>query len=602
MLQVRFEGKVSVLNQAVLKQSLENDYGVWRVLRLAALEKKKLALGFIFLVLSSAALLVYPQIIQRMIDQALRAGEIGSLQNGMSLILAIFVVQAGAGALRYYYFTIAGEQIVARLRSNLYTAIVNQEIAFFDERRTGELLSRLSADATVLQNAVSVNISMLTRNLGAAVGGIALLVYTSPKLALGLLLALPPLALGTAGFGRRIRVLSRQFQDALAETGNIAEETLAGIRTVRSFAQEQSESRRYSKAVQAALLLARKRISFIAVFTAAASLMGYLAIVGVLYYGSCLVIAKELSIGELTSFFLYTMTVAISVATLGSLWTDFMAATGAGRRIFEILDRVPAMQSTGGMSPQKIAGEICFQSVSFRYPARADVEVLKKIQFALRPGESVALVGPSGSGKSTIAALLSRFYDPSGGRITLDGLDILDLNPHWLRLQVGTVAQDPVLMSSSILSNIRYGKEEATLSEVEAVAKAANADQFIRAFPDGYETVVGERGVQLSGGQRQRVAIARAMLKDPRILVLDEATSALDAESEHLVKEALDRLMVGRTTLVIAHRLSTVRAADRIMVMDRGEIVQVGRHEELMRDQEGVYYKLVYLQTLALQS
>ncbi len=579
----------------------KDQYGILRVLRLAYPERKRLAWGFVFLAIGSGMLLLYPQIIKHMIDEALQSGKTSELRATAGLVLGIFLLQSLAGALRYYLFTTAGERIVADLRETLYRAILRQEIAFFDARRTGELMSRLSADATVLQNAVSVNISMLMRNLGAAIGGLILLVYTSPVLALALLAAIPPLALGTASFGRKIRSISRHVQDALAETATIAEEAISGIRTVRAFAQEEGEARRYRSAVDTYWTSARERIRFIALFTGGASFLGYLAIVGVMYYGGYLVMSRQMTIGDLTTFILYTLTVAVSVATLGSLWTDFMAATGAGRRLFEILDRQPDIQAGGRQLPE-VSGRLSFEDVRFRYPSRPELEVLTDLRFTLEPGEMVALVGPSGGGKSTIASLIPRFYDPTSGVIALDGQDMKSLDPSWLRTQIGLVSQDPVLMSTTIAANIRYGRHDADEAALYKVAREAHAHEFIEKFPQGYETLVGERGVQLSGGQRQRIAIARAMLKDPKILILDEATSALDAESEHLVKEALDRLMKGRTTLVIAHRLSTVRHAHRVLVVEGGRIVQEGTHDSLMQDREGVYYRLVYLQTLALQA
>ncbi len=568
-------------------------HGVRRVLQLAWPERKTLGLGLIFLVIGSGMLLAYPQAVKVIIDEALGSGRSEAIDRASLIILGVFMVQALAGAVRYYLFTIAGERIVANLRGNVYRSIVEQEIAFFDSRRTGELLSRLSSDATILQNAVSVNISMSMRNLGAAVGGLVLLVYTSPVLAIGLLCCIPPIALSTVFFGKRLRGISRDVQDAFAETTTKAEETISGIRTVRAFAREDLEVSSYQKAVQKTFGLARKRILSISIVTAFAGLLGYAAIVGVLWYGGRLVVSGRMSVGDLTSFILYAMTVAVSVGSLGSLWTDLMAATGSAKRIFEILDRTPTIPVRGGGKVKDLEGRIDFKAVQFSYPSRPDFVVFNSLDLSIAAGEVVALVGPSGSGKSTIAALISRFYDPNSGSVCLDGKNLQCLDGVWLREQIGVVAQDPVLFSGSIASNIRYGKADAADAEVEAAARAANADEFIRGFPAGYETVVGERGIQLSGGQRQRVAIARAMLKNPRVLILDEATSALDASSEHLVQEALDRLMQNRTTLVIAHRLSTVRNAHRVLVIDSGSIVQSGDHDELMTYRDGMYYKLV---------
>ncbi len=574
-------------------KTTEPAHGIARVLKLAWPDRGRIAWGLFFLIIGSGMMLAYPQAVKVIIDEALGSARSSAVDKAALVILAVFMVQALAGAVRYYLFTTAGERIVARLRSDLYKAIIEQDIAFFDSRRTGELMSRLSSDATVLQNAVSVNISMSMRNLGAAIGGLVLLVYTSPVLAFGLLGCIPPIAIGTALFGKKIRRISREVQDALAETGIVAEETISGIRTVRAFAKESAESNRYSGAIQKSLGLATKRIMSIAVITAIAGMLGYTAIVGVLWYGGLLVIEGRMSVGDLTSFILYAMTVAISVGSLGSLWTDFMSATGAAKRVFELLDRQPIIPIRGGLTLPQVNGLLEFQSVQFSYPSRPDLIVLENLNLSIAPGEVVALVGPSGSGKSTIASLISRFYDPDSGRVSIDGQDIRTLDGDWLRRQVGVVSQDPVLLSASIAANIRYGKTDASDREVETAAEAANAHDFISTFPQGYATIVGERGIQLSGGQRQRVAIARAMLKDPRVLILDEATSALDAESEHLVQEALDRLMKSRTTLVIAHRLSTVRNADRVLVIQTGRIVQSGNHESLMNDREGMYFKLV---------
>jgi ABC transporter fused permease/ATP-binding protein len=567
--------------------------GLSRILKLAWPERRRLGLGLLFLIVGSSMLLIYPQAVKVIIDEALGSGQPEAVDQAALIMLAVFCVQALAGGFRYYLFTSAGEKIVAGLREQLYRSIMEQDMAFFDSRRTGELMSRLASDATVLQNAVSVNISMSMRNLGAAVGGLVLLIYTSPVLAFGLLGCVPPLAIGTALFGRRVRKISREVQDALADTGIVAEETISGIRTVRAFAKESSEVERYGEAVRRSYALALKRIRSIAYISGLAGLLGYAAIAGVLWYGGRLVISGAMTVGDLTSFILYAMTVAVAVGALGSLWTDFMTATGAARRVFEILDRQPDIPLRGGKTLPQVTGYLQFQGVDFYYPSRPDVAVLRNLELNIRPGEVVALVGPSGSGKSTIASLICRFYDPTQGRVCLDGKDLRTLDGEWLRQQIGVVSQDPVLLSASIAANIRYGKATATDAEVEAAARAAHAHEFVSGFPQGYDTIVGERGIQLSGGQRQRVAIARAMLKDPRILILDEATSALDAESEHLVQEALDLLMQSRTTVVIAHRLSTVRNADRVLVIQEGRIVQSGRHQELMNEREGMYFKLV---------
>ncbi len=568
-----------------------------RLLALARPEWRRILVGTIFLLLASVMSLAYPQAVRMIVDGALAKdkgpGGGGSVIDNAALgMIVIFALQAVAIALRYVMFTLAGERVVARLRRTLYEHVLAQEIAFFDERRTGELGSRLASDTTVLQNTVSVNVSMLLRNGASVIGGVALLFYTSPLLTLIMLSVVPAVALGAVIYGKRIRRLSKQAQDALGDAGNVAAEAIAGIRTVRSFTAEPLEGERYGAAIERTFQLARQRAVAGATFMGAATLAAYGAIALVLWYGGKLVMRDAMSVGELTSFVLYTLIVAVGLGAMGELWTDFMRASGAAERVFELLDRKPTIALTGGEVPATVTGRITLEQVEFSYPARPDVPVLRGVDLVVAPGEVVALVGPSGAGKSTVAALLGRLYDPQRGRVLLDGRDVRELDPTWLRKQIGVVAQEPILLSGTIEENVRYGRADASDDEVRAALRAANAHDFVWAFPEGHKTRVGERGVQLSGGQKQRVAIARALLKDPRILVLDEATSALDAESEHLVQQALDRLMKGRTTLVIAHRLSTVMHADRVVVVEGGQIVQSGRHGELMAT-EGLYRRLV---------
>jgi ATP-binding cassette subfamily B protein len=569
-----------------------------RVLRLAQPEWRTLGLGSVFLLLGSGASLVYPQAIKALIDGALSSGRSADVDRAAILMAVVFALQGVAMALRYVLFNIAGERIVARLRERLYAAVLGQEIAFFDQRKTGELTSRLAADATVLQSTVSANVSMVLRNLVTVIGGVALLIWTSPTLAALMLTVVPPVALGAVTVGRRIRALSKEVQDALARASELAEESLSGIRTVRIFAAEGMEAKRYGGAVEHSFQLARKRSIFGGVFMGVAATLAYGAAALVLWYGGRLVVAGEMSVGQLTSFLLYSLLVAFSLGALGDLWADFMKASGAAERVFELIDRRPLIPLHGGERPAKAEGRVELDRVTFAYPTRPEVRVLDEIAFVIEPGEIVAMVGHSGAGKSTIAGLLTRLYDPGDGRVRFDGHDLRALDPDWLRRQIGVVSQEPILFSSSIADNIRYGRPDASDAEVEAAALAANAHDFVQKFPDGYRTLVGERGVQLSGGQKQRVAIARAVLKDPRLLVLDEATSALDAESEFLVKEALDRLMEGRTTLIIAHRLSTVIDADRVLVLDGGRVVQSGDHHALML-QGGLYRRLVEKQFVA---
>ncbi|MHB8879718.1 MAG: ABC transporter ATP-binding protein [Myxococcaceae bacterium] len=563
-----------------------------RLLRLARPEWRRLLAGTVFLIIGSSTSLLYPQAMRYIIDVALVQGRPELVDRAALALAVIFLVQGAAIGLRYVMFSVAGEKVVATLREDLYRSILRQEVAFFDERRTGELTNRLGSDTTVLQSAVSANISMALRNGVGVLGGLGFLLYTSPTLTLLMLLVVPPVALGAVAYGRRVRKLSRDVQDALAGANEVAEESISGIRTVRSFTAEESEGLRYGKEVNHSFELGRSRAITAGTFMGAASFAAFMAAAVVLWYGGRLVISGGLSVGGLTSFLIYTLVVAFSLGALSDLWADLMKASGAAERVFELLDREPSIPSSGGLTLPRVDGKLELQAVAFSYPTRRDAPVLRGVDLSLRAGEIVALVGPSGAGKSTIASLLARLYDPDSGRILLDGHDLRELDPRWLRQQVGTVAQEPILFSTSISENIGYGRPGASEAEIESASRTANADEFVRRFPGGYGTLVGERGVQLSGGQKQRVAIARAVLKDPRILVLDEATSALDAESEHLVKEALDRLMRGRTTLIIAHRLSTVIDADRVLVLDGGQVVQSGNHRALMGE-EGLYKRLI---------
>ena len=571
-----------------------------RMLSLAKTEWRPLAAGLFCLALASGANLLFPQAIRLLVDGALAKGAKSwwTVDRAAVFILVLGVVAAIAGATRFVLFTVTGERIVARLRQAAYGSLLEQEIAYFDGHKVGDLTSRLATDTTVLQNAVSVNLSMLLRNLAAALGAVVMLFFTSWRLTLLMLAVVPAVALGAVVLGRRVRRLSRDVQDALGHASSVGEESLAAIRTVRAFASESRESKRYAGAIERSFELAKKRTVVTGVFMGGAMAAATASIALVMGYGGRLVTSGALSIGQLTAFLVYTIVVAFSLGALGDLWADFMRAAGAAERIFEILDREPGIPSAGGLVPSEVTGRIEWSHVSFAYASRPEVTVLADLDLSIEPGEVVAVVGSSGAGKSTVAALLSRLYDPTHGALRLDGRDLRELDPKWLRRQVGVVAQEPTLFSSSIEDNIRYGRTTATHEEVERAARVANAHDFVSRFPDGYATRVGERGVQLSGGQKQRVAIARAVLKDPKVLILDEATSALDAESEHLVQEALDRLLVNRTTLVIAHRLSTVKNADRVLVLDGGRIVQQGTHAALVAE-AGLYRKLVERQFVA---
>jgi len=577
--------------------SLPRTATLGRLWPLLKLEWPSVAGATLLLLVGSAAALVYPQGIRIIVDGAIASRDPSTVRNAALLMAALAIVQGLAVAGRAWLFAVAGERGVKRVREALFRSLVSQEIAFFDGQRTGDLTSRLGSDTASLQGLLSSQLSMALRNGVQVVGGLILLVVTSARLTGVMLLVVPAVAIGAVFYGRKIKALAKRYQDALADAGHAAEESLSAIRTVRAFAAEEAESVRYAAEVEHAYRLARTRVGAAAIFMGAASAGVYAAIAVVLGYGGLLVAAGQLTAGALTAFLVYTLLIAMGLGTLADIWAEAMRGLGAADRVFELTDRVAAMPISGGRRLDRVEGRVAFEGVEFVYPQRPDVEVLRGIDLTVKPGEVVALVGPSGAGKSTIGSLLVRLYDPVAGRVTLDGVDLRELDPAWLRRLVGVVSQEPVLFSTTIAGNVRYGRPDATDAEVRDAIRAANAEGFVMAFPDGLATKVGERGQQLSGGQKQRIAIARALLKDPRILLLDEATSALDAESEALVQEALTRLMRGRTSVVIAHRLSTVVGADRVLVVDGGRIAEEGPHGVLL-GRRGVYARLVERQVL----
>jgi len=571
-----------------------------RVLKLAYPHRSTLFVGLVALVLGSGINLLFPNLIKRFINGELPLSVTKDLPLITLLLIGLFALQSVFFYIRHYCFTIVGYRVVSDLRIALYRAIVEQDIAFFDTSRTGDLLSRLSSDTQDVQRAMTVNISVALRYLVQVIGGIILMLYISLRLTLVILFVVPAIVFISILWGKKLRRHSRQLQDQLGEANVIAEETVTAIRTVRVYARDNYEVNRYRHAIQRSLATGETRTQVAAQFSSFMVFFMNSCIALVLWYGLTLIFQNRLSIGELTEFLLYCVLAAVSFGFLTNVWDEFMQAVGASERIFEIIDSKPKILPPSSPKPLQTdlrAGSVSFENVRFSYPSRPEAEVLKNISFEIQEGMTVALVGASGSGKSTIASLIPRFYDPSSGVIRYCKTALPDLDPKALREQISFVSQDPQVFYVSIGENIRYGRLEATEQEITQAAVAANIHSFIESLPEKYNTLVGDRGVQLSGGQRQRIAISRALLKNPKFLILDEATSALDSQNEQLIQQALSHLMKGRTSLVIAHRLSTVQHANLVLVVKDGEICQRGIHEELMK-QPGLYKTLVELQLL----
>jgi len=594
------EFEASIQREAQGRSRSKNLKILRRLVPFMAPYKGMLALATVFLLVAASASLAIPAAVREMIDHGFSQENAGLIDRYFLLVLVVAVVLGGATAARFYCVTWLGERIVADMRKAIYSHILSQSPAFFEVTRTGEVLSRITTDTTLIQTAVGSSASIALRNLLMMIGGLVMLMITSPKLT--------SLVIGTVVFvviplifmGRTVRNLSRQSQDRVADTSAYASETINAIQTVQSFTHEDADRSRFATAVEATFSTALKRVRARSVMTALVIVLVFASIVGVLWIGAQAVIAKEMTGGELSAFILYAVIVASGLGALSEVWGEVQQAAGAVERIFEILSTEPKVKAPA--SPKMLPaprGEVAFDNVTFEYPMRPGVSALRSFTLRIRPGETVALVGPSGAGKTTVFQLLQRFFDVQAGRVLVDGMDIRDVEPRDVRARIALVPQETVIFGDSALENIRYGRPTATDEEIRAAAKAAQADEFIAKLPQGYHTQLGERGVTLSGGQRQRLAIARAILRDAPILLLDEATSALDAESERLVQIALESLMKQKTTIVIAHRLATVQRADRIIVLDEGAIVAEGTHGELVKG-GGLYARLARLQFAGL--
>ena len=570
---------------------------VRRVGSLVHAERHAYMTGMIFVTVSIGTSLGYPYVIRLIIDDAIQGGQVQRLNSLSMIMVGILLAEAVATWGRDYFFGLGAERVGVRLRRTCFDALLDQDIEFFDRRDTGEITTRLWSDVPPLEWILAGEFADTVRNVAFSVFGTGLLFFTSPRLTLLTLLAVPPIAFATSLLGRRVKILSAETQQAQADAGASAAEVLAGVRTVRAFAQEPRERASYARQLGTAMNASLRKVQARALLGGLSLIAGECAALLAIWVGGNLIATGRMTTGALIAFIIYALLVARGFRNASRFVAEALRAVGATQWIFDVIERRPTIRSGGGSRPSDFDASITMEAVRFRYPTRPLVEALRGIDLAVAPGEVVALVGRSGSGKSTILSLILRFYDPTEGRVLAGGYDVRELDPVWLRGQVATVMQEPTLFSRSIADNIRFGAD-VTSEEVRRAAALASADEFIERLPGGYDAQVGDRGVQLSGGQRQRLAIARAILRRPRILVLDEATSALDAELESVVQNALRGLGYRPTTIIIAHRLSTVALVDRVIVLDDGRIVESGTHDTLLRSST-FYRQLVQTQLVA---